>query len=342
MQTSNGQCLLVDKFSGDFRANLTPVQIATCDDDDGQKWDIITSGEHNDQAGTILVVSTLVSKSITKMQSVSNLFLSRLKLVSILILAGLLGTKSISFHVADVRMVVRQFLPNLDYHIQLNSAGGLVTDSQLFSFAGGSGPLALTPKNAASTCLTAKGKLLDEADCNKGDTNQSFSFGDSSGAATPASTPAGNSTPSVLTPVPIATSISTQTATQTSQAPVQNAPVQSSFPGVSATATSKNPTSAVPVLRAGGVLNPQAAAEANVRDDTATRAFSSASLKAANGQCLFIDPTAGDFRQNLIPVQLKTCDGSPGEKFDVVTQGKHNNVPNSILVVSSLVRFPAR
>ncbi len=95
---------------------------------------------------------------------------------------------------------------------------------------------------------------------------------------------------------------------------------------------------AVPVARAGGVLNPQAATAANVRDGTATRAFSSATLKAANGQCLFIDPLAGDFRQNLIPVQLKACDGSANEKFDIITAGKHNSAANSMLVVSSLVR----
>ena len=99
---------------------------------------------------------------------------------------------------------------------------------------------------------------------------------------------------------------------------------------------------AVPVARAGGVLNPAAAAAANVRDPTATRAFSSASLKAANGQCLSIDPLAGDFRQNLIPVQLKACDSSAGEKFDIITAGKHNNAANSMIVVSSLVRdFPS-
>ncbi len=95
---------------------------------------------------------------------------------------------------------------------------------------------------------------------------------------------------------------------------------------------------AVPVARAGGVLNPQAAAAANVRDDTATRAFTSTTLKSASGQCLSVDPLAGDFRQNLIPVQLKACDGSANEKFDIITAGKHNNAANSMLVVSSLVR----
>lgn len=63
-------------------------------------------------------------------------------------------------------------------------------------------------------------------------------------------------------------------------------------------------------------------------------------MKSADGQCLFIDPTAGDFRENLIPVQLKACDGSAGEKFDIITKGKHIDVADSMLVVSTAVRFP--
>jgi hypothetical protein len=61
IKTSDGRCLFVDKLSGDFRANLTPIQIAACGSTDGQGWDVITAGKHNDQAGSMLVVSTLVS-----------------------------------------------------------------------------------------------------------------------------------------------------------------------------------------------------------------------------------------------------------------------------------------
>jgi hypothetical protein len=50
----------VDELSGDFRANLTPIQIKACDGSAGQKWDIITKGVHNDQPGEMLVVSSLV------------------------------------------------------------------------------------------------------------------------------------------------------------------------------------------------------------------------------------------------------------------------------------------
>jgi hypothetical protein len=52
---------------------------------------------------------------------------------------------------------------------------------------------------------------------------------------------------------------------------------------------------------------------------------------------LFVDPAAGDFRQNLIPVSLVDCAGTPNEKWDVITAGKHNDAKNSALIVSSLV-----
>ncbi|KAM3554879.1 hypothetical protein MY1884_005892 [Beauveria asiatica] len=86
-----------------------------------------------------------------------------------------------------------------------------------------------------------------------------------------------------------------------------------------------NPTTQVPVSRAGGNLNPTAAATANQFDTTADRALESINLRAPDGRCLSLDPTAGDFRQNLIPVGLATCSEDSGQKFDVVTRGKHND-----------------
>ncbi|KAL8769227.1 MAG: hypothetical protein Q9209_004728 [Squamulea sp. 1 TL-2023] len=92
------------------------------------------------------------------------------------------------------------------------------------------------------------------------------------------------------------------------------------------------------VARAGGVLNADATSEAQQRDDTATRAFSGVSLKASDGTCLSVDPTAGDFRQNLIPVQTKACDGSDNEKFDIITAGKHISQDGAMLVVSTVTQ----
>lgn len=99
-----------------------------------------------------------------------------------------------------------------------------------------------------------------------------------------------------------------------------------------------NPTEAVPVSRAGGTLNPSAAAEANEFDKTAVRAIESVNIRAADGRCLSIDPTAGDFRQNLIPVQMATCSEDAAQKFDIVTQGKHNDAKaGEALLVSVLM-----
>ncbi|EJP67140.1 ricin-type beta-trefoil lectin domain-containing protein [Beauveria bassiana ARSEF 2860] len=86
-----------------------------------------------------------------------------------------------------------------------------------------------------------------------------------------------------------------------------------------------NPTTQVPVSGAGGSLNPTAAAAANQFDTTADRALESINLRAPDGRCLSLDPTAGDSRQNLIPVGLATCSEDSRQKFDVVTRGKHND-----------------
>jgi hypothetical protein len=292
-------------------------------------------------------------------------------------------------------------------------SGGQVTNSQLFNFTGGAGPLSLQPSNAAGSCFIVKGNTLDVTQCSSSDATQSFTIGGGAGAnegtasgetstssstsqpaTDPATTTAAKSvattsaqktgettasgefssskctqrtrtrtvtmTPSAslldaqgastTAPVDLATeaSSSTETAvTSTSVAPSLSTSAlnPSDTAGTTASASAAaggdtataNPTEAVPVSRAGGVLNPTAAAEANQRDETATRAFADVEIRAPNGQCLFVDPTAGDFRENLIPVGLVDCAGSAGEKWDVITAGKHNNARGAALIVSSLV-----
>ena len=252
-----------------------------------------------------------------------------------------------------------------------------MTNSQLFTFAGGPGPLALEPKNAVGTCFTVtSANILDQAPCNEADPNQSFTFSGGGAASAAAittslaasptsnvalvaatSSPVASSAPTVAQCNSVTTVYVTRAAASSAAAPF-SAPasssvgdvssvvsaVQSSAPDVTGTSgeiilptNAANPTDPVPVSGAGVTLQPSSAAEANKRDDTATRAFSSVSLKASNGQCLFINPTAGDFRQNLVPVNLQPCQGSPNEKFDLITAGIHNNTPNTTLVVSSLV-----
>jgi len=215
-----------------------------------------------------------------------------------------------------------------------------VTDSQLFFFNGGAGPLSLSPENQEDSCMTVSDKVVDIASCQAGDLNQLFTFGDAlslSPEPTGTSGQTASASQTTLSSIPSITSTrksgTTTTASQKTTA-------------ATATATSNanhnkgvpNPTEAVPVSGAGGVLQPTAVAESHQRDDTATRAFSSVSIKSPDGKCLFIDPTAGDFRENLIPVSLVTCGGTPNEKFDIITAGKHNNAQNSALIVSSLVR----
>ncbi|OTA94703.1 hypothetical protein M434DRAFT_394496 [Hypoxylon sp. CO27-5] len=289
IRTSDGRCLFVDELSGDFRANLTPIQVAECGSTDGQGWDVITAGKHNNVEGSMLVVSTLTNACFN--------FDPRRASGNQVILFSCGGR-------AD--------------------GGGEVTNSQLFPFNGTSGPLTFTPENDSQSCFTVKGNVVDIAPCDAANSDQQFSF---DGA--PAAGGNAPSTPTSQTETQVtATAIATVTTSSTASSPA--ATTDAAIGGI------PNPTETVPVSRAGGVLQPTAVAEAQQRDDTATRAFTSVSIQAPNGQCLFIDPTAGDFRENLIPVSLVDCAGTPNEKFDVITAGKHNNAQDSALIVSSL------
>lgn len=232
-----------------------------------------------------------------------------------------------------------------------------MANSQLFAFGGGAGPLSLQPQNQAGSCLVVKDNAIDIADCNEGDAGQSFTFGGAAeagennnggDAGASASTCTKSTRTVTVQPTQNTGNAAAPETTRTGTLPLQNkgnaaAPTTTSIleigDGDGAIPT-VNPTEPVPVSRAGGLLQPTAAAEAHERDETATRAFSSVEIRAPNGQCLFIDPTAGDFRQNLIPVSLVDCSGSPNEKWDIITEGEHNR-PNSnrpaTLVVSALV-----
>lgn len=304
-------------------------------------------------------------------------------------------------------------------------AGGEVTNSQLFTFGGGAGPLSFQPENEQGSCFTVNGNVLDIAKCNAGDANQSFTFGGAAAANDGSGNGNGNGngdgsddgntqTTAAADTQNTATADTQNTATadaqntataetqgtatadtqsttavnaQTTAAPkATTCPAKPrknrlrknkskcnqrtrtvTLPGVAAGAASfdpadllpastaapeaattqaaggggaiatANPTTPVPVSGARGTLDPTAAAEANRRDGTATRAFSNVEIRAPNGQCLSIDPTAGDFRQNLIPVGLVDCAGTPNEKWDVISAGVHNDRPESALIVSTLV-----
>ncbi|KAK3340039.1 hypothetical protein B0H65DRAFT_246918 [Neurospora tetraspora] len=334
IKTSDGRCLFVDKLSGDFRANLTPIQVADCGSTDGQGWDVITSGKHISGDGGMLVVSTLT-------QACFNYDPRRAA-----------GNQVILFSCGGRA-----------------DGGGEVTDSQIFAFNGSSGPLSFQPQNEDGTCFTVSGNTMNVAPCDSGDSNQSFTFGDGGGSgnnngggntntggdtSTGGNTDAqestttrgrGGSTTSQQ-PTTFTTQVTT-TADATATASVTSSPDSGSGSGSGGSSGNGgiptfNPTEAVPVSRAGGTLQPTAVAESHQRDDTATRAFSDVSIRGPDGRCLFIDPTAGDFRENLIPIQLVECTGSPNEKWDVLTSGKHNQQDNSgtqaALIVSTLTQ----
>ncbi|KAH8596874.1 hypothetical protein B0O99DRAFT_569473 [Bisporella sp. PMI_857] len=326
IKTSDGRCAFVDELSGDFRANLLPIQVATCDGSEGQKWDIITAGKHNDQPGTMLVVSTLT-------QGCMNFDPRRAA-----------GNQVIIFSCGGRA-----------------DGGGAVTNSQLFNFDGGAGPLPLANVGEKGICFTAKGDVLDQAACSTSDSAQSFTFGGNTPAPVQDTVPVEDTTPAttstVLAPANTqAACVSTTIVTSTrfidvtgsppaaTESPLAEQPASTvdapATPSVTAAPeapVSENPTTAVPVSRAGGVLQPSAAAESHQFDATATRAFTGVQVKDAAGKCLSIDPTAGDFRQNLIPVTVQDCTGATNQKWDFITAGKHNNQPGNTLVVSSLM-----
>ncbi|KAI1170152.1 hypothetical protein F4777DRAFT_136409 [Nemania sp. FL0916] len=303
IKTADNRCLFVDELSGDFRANLTPIQIAECGSTDGQEWDIITNGKHNDAQNSMLIVSTLTNACLN--------FDPRRPA----------GNQALLFSCGGRA-----------------DGGGDVTNSQLFPFNGGAGPLSFSPENNLDTCFTVVDKVIDVAPCRAGDLSQLFTFGDAlslqpSIQPNQTSINATQTTASVVTSSATASksqSQKTTTASTTQKATTTPAPSSAAPSGV------PNPTEAVPVSGAGGELQPTAVAESHQRDNGATRAFSSVSIQSPDGRCLFIDPTAGDFRENLIPVSLVRCAGTPNEKFDIITAGKHNDAENSALVVSSL------
>ncbi|KAL0578681.1 hypothetical protein V5O48_003301 [Marasmius crinis-equi] len=317
IKTGDGRCLSIDPQGGDFRENLIPIQVLTCDGSDNQKWDVITAGKHNNQPGNALVVSSLTNGCLN--------FDPRRAAGNQVLLFSCGGR-------AD--------------------GGGETTDSQLFPFDGKAGPLALAPKNSQNkVCLTVKGNTLDQANCdpNTASNDQLFTIGDA-GAQAPAPPPTNNSgssgnqtdntgstgqsnnstdstacQPPLASTVTVTVSATGATAPQnTEQASATQAPATTTASGAKATGTAK--------------LDEAAVKEAHVRDDTATRAFSGVQVKTSDGQCLNVDPLSGDFRENLIPITIGACDGSDNQKFDVITQGKHNNVDGAALIVSSLTQ----
>ena len=109
-QTSDGRCLSVDPFSGDFRENLTPVLAARCDGSKNQTWDVITAGVHNNVEGQALIVSSLVCCPICRHGSTRPNTPCRQTLASTLTIAGPKAIRSTCSLVEDVPMEVHFFI----------------------------------------------------------------------------------------------------------------------------------------------------------------------------------------------------------------------------------------
>ncbi|KAJ7210197.1 hypothetical protein B0H12DRAFT_1157651 [Mycena haematopus] len=327
--TSSGKCLSVDPFSGDFRENLTPVNVVTCDGSKNQTWDVLTAGVHNNVAGQALIVSSLTNACLN--------FDPRRAAGNQVLLFSCGGR-------AD--------------------GGGVVATSQLFAFNGSTGAQALVPQNGNNAvCLTVNGNLLDQVACGGAASAtgaELFSFGSQAAAATSqdleaATTTAATTTQDleVATTTAVASSaidcaaVSTVTQTVTfTPTDTDSGSAATSAPDVTApaaatsteapTTTAATATAPIAVSGAGVTLNPTAVAQSQAKDLTATRAATGVQIKSSDGQCLSIDATAGDFRENLIPIAVKACDGSEGQKFDFITKGVHNDQAGQTLIVSSL------
>ncbi|KAF5373745.1 hypothetical protein D9758_000706 [Tetrapyrgos nigripes] len=309
--TSDGQCLTVDPLSGDFRENLIPIQFAACNGSQSQQWDVITEGKHiTNQPGFALIVSSLTNGCLN----------------------------------FDPRRAAG------DQVILFSCGGradgeGQVTDSQLFTFDGNLGPAPLTPQNGKNAvCLTSGGKRLDQASCDPktAAANELFTIGAGSGSASSGSSASPDSTDSVSDPCPTEVTVTVTAAPQSVTAAPQSTSEAASAPtsAVQAVTTSSvaSQTTAAAPPKGTTVLDQAATEEAQQRDDTATRAFSGVQVKTSDGQCLSVDANSGDFRENLIPITVGACDGSDGQKFDVITAGKHNNVAGTALVASTLTQ----
>ncbi|KAL1862452.1 hypothetical protein Daus18300_008549 [Diaporthe australafricana] len=259
IKSSDGKCLSVDKLSGDFRANLTPIKVAQCGSTDGQGWDIITKGKHINTPQSMLIVSTSTNACLN----------------------------------FDPRRVVGDQVLLFSCGGRADG-GGAETNSQIFPFNQLNSTQAFQPQNAQGKCLAVKNNVLDVADCSSGDSTQEFLF---SGEATRASSTAAAKVP--------------RTTGAAASAPKATG------------ATGVNTAETAAVSGAGNTLDQAATDEAQQRDDTAVRAVSNTKIRTPNGQCLSVDPTAGDFRMNLIPVALVDC-ANP-TTWDLITSGKHND-----------------
>ncbi|KAJ7751890.1 hypothetical protein DFH07DRAFT_1032048 [Mycena maculata] len=139
----------------------------------------------------------------------------------------------------------------------------------------------------------------------------------------------------------IQTTLSTETTAAASSFSTLTAEVSSSTVATTTTqaedAASTSTTATISVSGAGGiyclsrkvllgVLNPSDVTQSQAKDLTMNRAATRVEIKTSTGNCIFVDPTACDLWENLIPITIKACDGSPNQYS--LTQGCMNFDPH--------------
>ncbi|KAF9265593.1 hypothetical protein L218DRAFT_971975 [Marasmius fiardii PR-910] len=351
IKTPDGRCLSVDPQGGDFRENLIPIQAVTCNGSDNQKWDVITAGKHNNQPGNALIVSTLVNGCMN--------FDDRRAAGNQVILFSCGGradgdgqTTDSQLFPFDGKTTLALTPKNSQGKVCFTVKGDLLDQSacdanapskdQLFTIGGAAQGGA---DGGATGGANGGANGGSQENDNTGDASNSTCPPPTTSTVTVTVSAAGaagtDGVGSESSCPPPTTSTVTVTVSATGATEIESA-TQASGPATTASATKATQGAGSQTVSASkptgtAKLDQKATEEAQQRDDTATRALTGVQVKTSDGQCLSVDPLSGDFRENLIPITVGACDGSAGQKFDVITKGKHNNAGDgSALVVSSL------
>ncbi|KAF5337247.1 hypothetical protein D9611_003399 [Ephemerocybe angulata] len=332
-------CFDVSDFrAGDFRFNLVPIALKTCDAaTDGQKFDLITKGAHNnvqDGSRTIIVSS----QQFTCVDRRSNIK-DRTR-------PGLFACGGRAAGDGETTADQQYFFDQ-----KATIAGGIGFPLVQNSVNNGVGP--------GNQCLTLDADgFLRNTPCSPPNFSpeQTWIVGDLGNGVVPATPPQASpvnpspvaSSPSSLEPTQSSCQGTTVTATSTVTVTVTSQPQATAAPSSSAATSSPTSTSSSTLVAAPSpttkpdvfVLPKPEEGPGPTFDNTATRAAKSVQIRsAASDTCFDVSNfKAGDFRFNLVPVALKKCDATvDGQKFDLITKGAHNDVADGsrTLIVSS-------
>ncbi|KAH0590197.1 hypothetical protein H2248_000370 [Termitomyces sp. 'cryptogamus'] len=334
---SPNTCFDVSDFrAGDFRFNLVPIAMKQCDPSvDGQKFDLITKVEE-------FIVNTTID--LQEQGVVTSTIILVLVFSLVVRAAGDGGTT------AD-----QQYFFNSTANFSSGIGFPLVRNAVNNGIGPGNQCLALNSDGFLSNTPCTPPFFTPE---------QTWVIGDN-GFITPptaaSDTPVSNVTTSISV-MSNSLSVMSSPSISPSQVTVSSVQCQSSitstqFPPSSSaikaattiTTTNSNasktntlaPTSTSSSVPEKFVLPVPVDGPGPTFDATATRAATSVQIRSATSPdtCLDVsDFRAGDFRFNLVPIALKKCDSSiDGQKFDLITKGVHNDVPDGsrTLIVSS-------